>query len=209
MATTLEKVSSKEFQFFMTATELQECLLDGLPPTYGPYCLLGVDLVKNAGQGRAEEQVFQGEIAEYERLLGAARNDVPDRSLMWIRSFKLSPADASKSFESAAAMSLEGMVLLDPGQVNRGVRGVSRIAIVNRVRNAANGRIQEKKDYLAVFNALRRRIREGLCYSSVWRFADGRVDEDARIMMSAGVVERIQGGAAYRAEPGAKVRGQR
>ena len=190
----------KELQFFATDAEVENWLITSLPAIYGPYQLIGCDLIKE--NGAFVEYPFRCDISCF-RKCRQGKNNGP-RYEFWIHSEALTPG---LSFEFGSRMcalcALNGLVLIQHGFLHRGRKDASRIAVVDTIRDSETMEIKHHRDYDQVFRSLFKVIKKSLVYSSIQRFADGHEEEDTRIeRMTIGAAQEYEAGVAMTKRPG-------
>jgi hypothetical protein len=177
-------------QFFATDDEIQEWLLSALPPEYGPYTLVGADLV----QIEKKKYIQKGFEFGIDELKRAMYEQDETRWEYWIRSKVITPQlDFSRHKMISWILSYSGLVGLHHGSYNKNkwVDGLdaSSIGIVDQVNNDKTGEKIQHKEYLNIFKKLNREIKNHLCYSSFWKYKDGseREDFESRLMTEKAV----------------------
>lgn len=191
-------------EFFATDDEVQTWLIEGLPNEYHPYTLVGVDLVK---VGRTYiENGFEFEVRELKKAM--YKTDAV-RSHFWIRSKVITPElDFLKQTRITWVLSYTGFVNLQHGAYIKNMgRPASSIGIVDKVINDATGEVRHHKEYLRIFNSLKRLIKKSLCYSSIHTFKNGSRREDTTLqLMTEKAVQAYEHGLIFTNEPGRKLR---
>jgi hypothetical protein len=194
----------KVLQFFATDDEVQEWLLTMLPSGYGPYTLVGADLVK-VDKKRYVEKGFEFDITGFKKAI--YEKECP-RWQYWIRSKVLTPElDFSRHKMITWILSYSGLVGLDHGSFVKGMgRDASSIAIVEKVANKETGEIIKHKEYLKIYKILARQIKNQLCYSSFWKFKNGTEREDFKLqLMTEKAVEAYKSGFVFKNRPGRRI----
>lgn len=201
----------RDFQFFATDDEVQDWLLNCLPQEFGPYSLIGADLVK---EGKIYvEQAFEFDISELKKAI--YEQDEP-RWQYWIISKVLTPElNLVKGTNITRILSFNGLILLHHGSnirhygldIKKLYRAASSIGIVDKVINDATGEVRHHEEYLCIFNSLKRLIKKSLCYSSIHTFKNGSKREDTKLqLMTEKAVEAYKAGLVFTNEPGRKLR---
>lgn len=190
-------------QFFATDDEVQQWLLEGLSKKWAPYTLVVVDFT-----GYGESHMEKGVEFGIEELKRAMYELYEVKWQFWIRSMVITPElDLSPHRRLTRMFSCIGLVELQHGSYNknRWVEGqnASSIGIVDKVINDATDKVIEHKDYLKVFNALKKRIKKDLCYSSFWKYKDGSEYEDFKSrLMTEGAIKAYENGMKFVNRPG-------
>jgi len=194
----------RELQFFATDDEVQSWLLNFLPEEYAPYSLVGADLIK---KGKIYiEQGFEFDISELEK---AMYEKDETRWHYWIRSKVLTPELRLITGERITwTLSYSGLVSLQHGRELQNMgRDASSIGIVERVKNEKTGEIRHHKDYLRIFNSLKRKVKRTLCYSTIHKFKNGTVAEDTRLqLMTEKAVRAYEDGLLFKNAPGRRLK---
>jgi hypothetical protein len=194
-----DRLGGREFQFFATDAEVRDWLVQALPTKYAPYRLLGADVVSDGE--RYVQQPFRCEIEE---LPSCIRRSPPLRTNFWLWSEGLTPRlELHRGERVDAVCGLNGLVLLQQGGMRRERRDVSRIAILDKVGHRLTGEIVQHTGYLEVFQALRKRIKKAVCYTTVWLYPNGMEFEDDRLgPWTEGAVREHEAGVLFVARPG-------
>ena len=201
----------KDLQFFATDDEVQDWLIKALPKKYAPYTLIGVESVK-AGKIYIREP-FELDVTELKRAMHWG-NKV--RWQFWIRSKIITPElNFSKQMRITWVFSYTGLVELQHGSNIRHYglntkelyRDASSIGVVDKVINDATGDIKHHKEYLRIFNSLKRQIKKRLCYSSIHTFKNGSQREDRKLqLMTEDAVQAYHSGLLLKNAPGQKIK---
>ena len=190
--------------FFATDEEVQNWLLTALPSEYSPYTLVGTDSIK---QGKIYvEKGFEFNIDELKKAM-YEKEDA--RWRFWIRSKVITPElDFSREKRISWVLSYTGMVNLQHGGYIKNMgHATSGIGIVNKIRNDNTGEEIEHKEYLKVYNALKREIKKHLCYSSMWRKKDGTEYEDCKFqLMTEKAFQAAKEGYLFKNSPGRRLK---
>ena len=193
--------------FYATDDEVQRWLIEGLPAHSAPYTLVTIKTT-----GYRETYLEQGVEFGIEELKKAMYELDKVRWQYWIRSKMITPElELSPNRRLTWVLSFSGLVELQHGlyNKNRWVEGrdASSIGIVDRVINDATGAMIEHKGYLKIFNALRKRVKKDLCYSSFWKYKDGSELEEFKLrLMTEGAVRAYEEGMKFVNRPGRRLK---
>jgi hypothetical protein len=194
----------RRFQCFATDEEVQTWLLHCLPSKYAPYRLVGCDRVPGDGAFYVDEP-FQCEVGA---LLACMHETDPPRWKFFIWSETLTPdlrlqrMDLRETSGIDKLCGYNGLVELQFGTI-RGKKDSTGLVIVDKVRNLKTGELGEHREYLELFQALRKEINRALCYGTLYRFADGSEWEDARMeRWTEGAVRSYREGLPFLHAPG-------
>jgi hypothetical protein len=190
----------RELQFFATDDEVRD-YLKSLPPEFGPYDLVGSRLVS---KGRAyEPEPYVVSIDDFIDNLGESAV-----SQAWVRPAAILPAISLEKVAVDAWCSVNGLVLLQHGGWRRErKREASRIAVVDRIVNARSGAVVGLVRQAAVFDALKKRIKRDLKFTSVHTFRDGHEEESSLQLMTAAAADLARRGY-FEARPGGPWQGR-
>jgi hypothetical protein len=195
-------------QFFATDDEVQEWLLTMLPSEYGPYTLVGADLVR-VEKKKYVEKGFEFDITELKQAIYEI--EYP-RWQYWLRSKVLTPElDFSRQKIITWVLSYTGLVGLHHGGYIKNMgRDASSIGIVDTVSNKSTGEVIKHSEYLKIFNILARQIKKHLCYSSFWKFKNGTEREDFKLqLMTEKAVQAYEAGFQFKNRPGRRLKHRR
>jgi hypothetical protein len=157
------RVGGHRLQFYATDAEIAEWLQEMLPAAFGPYSIVGQDLI---GKRR---QPFEYPLRAIDECFTEHRS-----ANLWIRSNALSPNVTSTDDKE---LSFNGLILVQLGRLRNGRLEDASIAIVDRIRHEATGREQRQPEYLRIFERLRRSMRKRLVVTTAYTLADGSVSE--------------------------------
>ena len=181
------RVGGHRLQFYATNAEIAEWLLEMLPPTFGPYDVLGQEW----RDGRWEPFKYPlDEIATAFEERGGAVN-------WWVRSSVLSPDVPPGDDERH---SFGGLILVQLGSERNGRVGEASIAVVDRIRHDVTGDERRQPEYMRIFERLRRSMRKRLVVATAYTFPDGRVSEHWLMTARAADAHR-RGEVRFDAEP--------
>jgi hypothetical protein len=189
----------RTLQFFCTDQEIQQWLIDGLPTDYAPYRLVGYDMVKSDRTYRMVP--FECEVDSLQECI---RQSEGERSEFFIQSQQLTALPPlSPGANIAAVYSYNGLIRLQHGVLNREGLAPSRIGIVDRVCHIASGEVVDHKEYLSIYNRLRRRIDKERRYATIIRFRDGQeLESDRNVRWTEGAVQAYEAGVQFTDRPG-------
>ena len=195
-------------QFFATDDELQSWFLAALPGAYGPYTLVGADSVK-MDQNQYTQCFFEFPISMFKEAM-YEKDSV--RWQYWIRSKSITPIlDVSQCHQITKQLSFLGLVSVHHGSYsNRGFHDgwqESTIGIVTQIENINNGQKVKNDEYMGIYKALARKIKKHLCYSSFYRFPEGKEVENTKWgLMTQGVVDQYVQGVKFVNRPGIRIK---
>jgi hypothetical protein len=104
--------------------------------------------------------------------------------------------------------SINGLVFLQHGLYVGELIDASSLGVVDRVVNINTKEERHFKEYLGIYNNLKKRIKMDLSYSTEHIFPGGQRLEDSRLLMTENVAASIKNGTKYLNEVGRKLRGQ-
>lgn len=191
-------------EFFATDDEVQEWLLTILPKEYGPYTLVGADIVE-VEKKKYIEKGFEFDIGELKK---AVYEKEEPRWNYWIRSKVITPElDFSREKRITWVLSYTGLISLHHGLDLKNLgRDASSIGIVERVRNKNTGEEIIHEEYLKLSKYLSRHIKKLLCYSSFWKFKNGTEREDFKLqLMTEKAVKAYEAGFIFKNRPGRRL----
>lgn len=196
----------RRFEFFATDEETQAWLLEALPEAFGPYQLVGYEIVK--GEDRYTREPLSVELPDFRSFVADHPPGICD---LFMRSYKLTPSLAPKPGVSIDVLcSLNGLVNIQhDGPRTRPYLSPSSISIVTRVRSFDTDEEVVHSDYEKVYNALARRIRRSLVYTTIARskLGDEWVEFDSGVRMTEAAARAYEAGVAYRYRPAKRIRG--
>ncbi len=180
----------RSFTFYAVDTELASWLAD-LPPDLGPYELVGRRLQKSR-------------YTAWECPLPAA--DFVGRGTFQIRSISATPDWSLEPAETLTERAFfAGMVQVSHGAVDRlGRQLESIISVRPTFRNRATGETLRYEAYERVYDALRKRIKRDLGFSTRLMLQDGRYVPGVTLM-SNGSKAAWDAGSRFHAEPAGPV----
>jgi len=195
----------RRFDFFATDDDIQSWLNLGLPLEYRSYFLCGPSLGKQSATA-----ANAGFIIGPEDFLQHREREASDWEY-WLFSEKLTSLNAIRSrlTEIDRMASINGLVLLQHGQYNREKMDASSLCVVDKVVNINTLEERQFKEYLGIYNSLKRVIKADLVYSTKHVFPDGKVLEDERLLMTENVVASINNGARYINDVGRALMGEK
>ena len=140
------------FEFRAEDGQVIDLLHEALPKHYAPYTLVMIELIK---QGKVYvETARESQISDLPLLCSPKTWD------FFVRSEILSPGVEFQHVESPSRFcSFNGMINLQHGQEHKGTRLRSTIGIVERVAKESSDEIVEHREYMEVFEALKRAFR--------------------------------------------------
>lgn len=189
----------RELQFFATNEELTGWLQHELPDKYQPYELVAADLV---AQGDLYVRTsFTCPLADFPGGIQPM-----ERWQFWIWSQSLTP-ELPSQFDSEAfhrVCSFNGLVSVEHGGRKHNGQDISRIAIVDKLANEADGRQYLHTDYLRIYRHLHKLINASLIYDSIITFRDGLEEESSLTRWTEGAVREYEGGKKFVLRPGPK-----
>jgi hypothetical protein len=163
------RVGGRQLQFYATNDEIAEWLSETLPPSLGPYTVLGQEWEQ--GRWQAFEHPLDDVLEAF--ALHAAGH--------WVRSSVLSPALSAADLrqpEDIKRLSYRGLIQVHVGREGADGRlSEASIGIVDRIRHETTGRERRRPGYLRIFERLRRSMRKRLVVETVYTFPDGTVTE--------------------------------
>lgn len=167
--------------FIATDEEVQEWLSSCLPAGFGPYRLVGADLVR---EGKHYVQLpFSGQIDELSQLMHR-----PDRDAFQfcIWSKTLTPdLELTPRTNIAAQLGVNGLISLQHGSKIKDYSTPdqlpalwpSSLGVIDRVQNRETGEIRHYAEYLQIYSILKRAMKKLTIYSAVLRFKTGEEEE--------------------------------
>lgn len=203
----------KTLEFFATDDEVRQWLMH-LPAEFRPYKLIGYDLVE-VSKRRFVPQQWEFELSDFPGCMQGPRE------MRWefgIWSAKLSPKPAT-TVDRSAKSPPHNLVLLQHGgflklpwldlklsqkDVRRRVE--SSIGIVDRIINDKTGEVVVFKEYLEIFNSLRKEIEKKLCFASIQSFRDGTELETTQYRWTEAAVRLYESGFPFTYRPGRRLR---
>jgi len=194
----------RRLDFYATDDELQEWLLRHLPAEYEPYRLLAV-IPRQQSRRVWIWSTSQWDISELRQVVddgwGAGFIN------LWIWSMSLTPglpigiSDRYGRLDDLCGMN--GLVNLQRLTRGDGAREPLSMSILPTFVNVRTRRRLQHKEYLQIFEKLRKAIKRQLVYSSIHVFPDGRQLEDSRCpRMTEAAVRAYRSGARLANLPG-------
>jgi len=177
----------KVLQFYALDEEVEVALSDALLSKYGPYIIAGSVMVKQ--DKRYIQEAFFCGLEEFRELRkkGLWKFFVLSKELT--PDLKVAPGD-----DVSAILSLNGLVNLQQGLITKGKWCDSSIGVVNRVANSVTNEGLYHEGYVEIFNALKRRLKKILVYTTVSTWLTGERHESKSILMSEGFAEKCRRG---------------
>jgi hypothetical protein len=167
----------RRFDFFATDDDIVEFLHAFLPPQFAPYSILGTFMVK---EGNTYKETYLS--SEMDGFLALRAKDIWS---FFIQSHVLSP---DLSIEDTPyldrLLASNGLIIIQQQLAcqRKGFWPQSSLALVDKVRNINTGEILEHKDYLKIFNKLKRGVRKSLRYPVKFIWTDGKTEESKLLM---------------------------
>lgn len=188
------RVGGRELQFIATDEDVHRWLSEGLPDEYKPYELIGLD-VDQMTKSNHRAMVFAFPTDDFL----SSRANASGRSNFWISSRqKNGGLERDNGPWYTKYYSFNGLIQLTHGGMRGDKKEISRIAVVDKVRNLISNEIRESKSSAKIFRALKRRIQRDLIYSSICDFADGSREEDKTlVLMTQCAWEECSAGIKY------------
>ena len=171
--------------FYATADEIAEWLVETLPDEFAPYAVIGEETTPD-GLRRFEDPL--------DRIRESFARRTPNH---WIRSDVLSPHVPAGD---GVRQSFAGLILVQVGRERNGRVEDTSLAIVDRIRHEQTGEERVHRDYLRIFERLRRSIRKRLVVRTKYTFPSGEVGEHWP-MTARAADAHVRGEITFSAEP--------
>lgn len=179
-----DRVGGRNIQFYAIDEEVDIVLTHHLPAKYAPYFLIGSEGIKK-DNGEYVWKPYSHPVTDF--------IDLRKRGYWYffIQSVILTP-DLLLPTENNGygVMSFNGLINLQHGSIRNGRWDDSSFATVDRVVNKVTQELVEHKEYLAIYNALKRGFKKILYYPTISTDLLGRQYKQKNIMMSKAFAEK-------------------
>ncbi len=178
-------------EFYATDEDVER-YFRALPAEFAPYGIVGVASVKKEKGLLFEEQAFVDDLGAWFARIRQS-SSLPKTSY-WVWSGE--PPRIVSSGTPNHWCAVNGLIDVQHPNVYVGKRGVSRIAIVNKIVHVATGQKHEHRRQSALFRSIKKAIKADLVFSTMHDLRDGRIVEDERArLMTAAAAEFARTGA--------------
>ncbi len=171
----------RSFEFVATDQEILAWLISCLPVDFAPYTLVSTNMVQ---QGKSfVERTSPDQVDRFLELKGEGKDSVTE---FWIWSQSLTPDLELKSHATVTRqLAFNGLIRLSHGRrltdYTLPERPIavwpSDLVMVDRVLNSLTGELRHYDDYLRIYRALVRKMKERTVYRSILRFRSGEERE--------------------------------